>query len=229
MRSPVSAALLTFVLAGASTASAQTGTAISLVPVDGARFDVAAHVGRQSVNRHGADQSWDRWYESASVALAAGYLWTPHLKTEVDVTRAGEARMSIPEMIPVPGQAYPYTRSRQHTFTTTTASGGVVYQFFENAWFHPFVGAGVSVRHERQRAGAEPGAPEYRIDSRLLIPALPARDALATSTVSARPFARTGFKLYVSPRAFVRTDLDLSFSRRGSDAAVWRAGIGVDF
>ena len=44
-----------------------------------------------------------------------------------------------------------------------------------------------------------------------------------------RPFATVGFKLYVSERAFIRSDVQTTFSTRGVETARWRAGMGVDF
>ena len=43
-----------------------------------------------------------------------------------------------------------------------------------------------------------------------------------------RPFATFGVKAYVTPRAFVRTDLRLVFDK-GIDEALVRFGLGVDF
>jgi hypothetical protein len=38
-----------------------------------------------------------------------------------------------------------------------------------------------------------------------------------------------GFKVYVSERAFIRTDLRTSWSSDGLAAMAWRNGIGFDF
>jgi len=45
---------------------------------------------------------------------------------------------------------------------------------------------------------------------------------------SARPVVGAGFKLYVSERAFIRSELRSSFSNRRAEHVTWAAGIGVD-
>jgi hypothetical protein len=45
----------------------------------------------------------------------------------------------------------------------------------------------------------------------------------------ARPFVSAGFKMYVSERAFIRTDLRTSLSSDGMTTLGWRNGIGFDF
>jgi hypothetical protein len=46
---------------------------------------------------------------------------------------------------------------------------------------------------------------------------------------SGRPYLATGFKLYLSDHAFIRTDLRTSWSSHGLAALGWRSGVGVDF
>ena len=58
---------------------------------------------------------------------------------------------------------------------------------------------------------------------------LPAATTDWEASVTARPFATGGFKWYISERAFFRGDLRTSFSSKGGDAVVWRAGVGFDF
>jgi hypothetical protein len=43
------------------------------------------------------------------------------------------------------------------------------------------------------------------------------------------PFVGAGFKVYVSERAFIRTDLRTSWSSEGLNTLAWRNGIGFDF
>jgi hypothetical protein len=49
------------------------------------------------------------------------------------------------------------------------------------------------------------------------------------TTYTARPLLYTGFKWYVSERAFVRSDLRSSFSKDRAESVTWRVGIGFDF
>jgi hypothetical protein len=211
-------------LVSASTASAQTS--ITLSPPDRDRWDVAVQAGRQGVDRSDIGDDWNGWYESGAVSASAGYYFTPHLKIEADVSRAGEATLYVQDQsVVVPGQSWPYPRIRDHRFRTTTASGAVLWQFLENQWFHPFAGAGVLVLHERQRADALPPQ-EIRGLPPFVLPALP---ELRVSRFAAQPFLTTGFKVYVGKQAFIRTDLRVGVGRGGAESAVWRAGIGIDF
>jgi hypothetical protein len=45
----------------------------------------------------------------------------------------------------------------------------------------------------------------------------------------ARPVVGTGFKWYVSERAFVRSDLRSAISRDRAESVTWRVGVGFDF
>lgn len=74
------------------------------------------------------------------------------------------------------------------------ASAGLVGQFFDNTWFHPFVSAGLEI----VRLGA-------------------------------RPYVAAGFKVYVSERAFIRSDVRTSWSSDGFAALAWHRGVGFDF
>ena len=46
---------------------------------------------------------------------------------------------------------------------------------------------------------------------------------------AARPYRATGFKAYVSERAFIRTDVRTSWSTDGLAALGWHSGVGLDF
>ena len=52
-------------------------------------------------------------------------------------------------------------------------------------------------------------------------------DLVDTIAVRTRPFVTTGFKAYISDRAFFRGDVKLDFGSR-VEQVVWRAGFGVD-
>jgi hypothetical protein len=209
-------------------AAAQTTATVSLVPDRWTRWDVTAQVGRQGVNKSEFGSDWNGWYESGSFAAAAGFSWTPNVKLELDVMRAGRARLYQSEQVLIPGDPVQYFRSREHHFSTTTTAASVVYQAFENRWFHPFAGGGVEIMREARRSDASQQS-AFRNGIVILPPASVALPAESAVWTTARPFATTGFKVYVSPRAFLRSDLRVGFSRRGAESAVWRAGVGFDF
>lgn len=210
----------------ASTVAAQDvapGSALTLTPPDSSRWDASAHL--TWLGRH-LDQSfgWDRWYEVAAGGAIVGYYWTSHLKTEFDVSTSTQGETYSVEPIP---PAFPSFVQRDHEFRLTTASAALNVQFFENAWFHPFAGAGVELIREREH-----------IETTTSI--VPPRDPRVPPVISppqvetqlrhvARPFVSAGFKVYVSERAFIRTDLRTSWASDGVTTLAWRNGFGFDF
>jgi hypothetical protein len=103
-----------------------------------------------------------------------------------------------------------------------------VYQFFDNQWVHPFVGAGAELVRERHTADALP-AQTLRLSTTVpnqILPALPAIDSVSYSV---RPLVTGGFKFYVSPRAFARLEVRTAFSADRPLALQWRGGVGFDF
>jgi hypothetical protein len=206
-------------------ADAQT---VTLTPERPARWDVAAHAGWLGVNKSDVvDTGWNDWYDAAAFTASTGYHWTSHLRAEAEVTTATRAEIDTYDMLAVPSDAFPYSRSRRHFFRYRAASVGVSYQFFENAWFHPFVGVGVDVVHESTRTELASTIISFRDPRPPII--LPAAATDWEASVTARPFATAGFKWYVAEKAFIRSELRSSFSPQGGESVVWRAGVGVDF
>ena len=209
------------------TASAQDfprTSGVTLSPASLSRWDAAAHVTWLG-QRMSQPQDWDRWYGVASGGGDIGYYWTPHLKVEFDVATSTEGESYSYEQIPVPGAPFPPFIERDHAFHVTTAALGLNVQFFENAWFHPFIGAGVELRREREHV-------------RTTAPLVITRDGRAVSLAAedetrvrygGRPFVATGFKGYVSERVFIRTDVRTAWSDDGLTGMAWRTGVGVDF
>jgi hypothetical protein len=160
--------------------------------------------------------------------VSANRYLTPHLSLELDARRSATADTYAAETV-FDSAGTAFFRTQRHQFTTTSVAGGASYQAFENRWFHPFVGGGLEVMRERQRSDPSQQSPSFR--NGILIPppaglALPATESRSTTV---RPYAGTGFKVYVSPHAFLKTDVRLSLSRRGAESAVWRAGVGLEF
>ena len=202
-------------LFGAHAAAAQERPVISLAPAEPARWDLAGHVGWLGSNKSDIGADWNDWYNAASAGVTAGYYFTPHFKTEVQTAISRQGRIYSLELIPNPGGAFPISRSHEHFFGASAFSAGVSRQFFENQWFHPFVGGGLEIVRET-----------HRIDTaQQFIP------VTGTTEVSwaARPYLATGFKWYMAERGFVRSELRTSFSQRGPEHVVWATGLGVDF
>jgi len=191
------------------------------------RWDVAGQL--SMLNRNTSDLSrWDHWYSVAAVNGTAGYYWSPHFKTEVEVGFAGDGTIDAAEETPVPGQSFPYSRYRDHRLQETTVGATGLYQFFENQWVHPFVGGGVEVVRERHVADALPAA-TIRFSTAVPSLQLPVVPAVDTVTYSVRPVLAGGFKFYVTPHAFVRADVRTAASTQRPVAWNWRGGIGFDF
>ena len=172
---------------------------------------------------------WDRWYAAAKADVTVGRYWTPNFKTELELGTATGANIDGHEPVVVPGSSFPFQRYREHRLRDTTTVGATaVYQFFDNQWVHPFVGAGIELAREHHVAAA---LPEETVRFSTTVPTLrlPAVPAIDAVTYSVRPLVSAGFKFYVSPRAFVRTEARTSFTADGPVALQWFGGIGFDF
>ena len=212
-------------LAVAADVGAQQSTHLTL-PTDG-RWDVAGQLAL--LNRNKSDLSgWDQWYSAAAVDGSAGRYWTPHFKTEFEVGTAGQGTIDGQESTPFPGSSFPYQRYREHKLRETTFGATALYQFFDNQWVHPFVGAGVELAREQHVADSLP-AETVRLSTTVPSLRLPAVPAIDTVTYSVRPLVTGGFKFYVTPHAFVRTEVRTSLSADRPLALQWRGGIGFDF
>lgn len=214
-------------LVTAGHASAQDRPIVSLMPAQPSRWDVAGHLGwfgsRSDV--FSGFSGGDDWFEAGSFAVSTGFYWTPHVKLELDAATTSEGEAVAFESIAIPGQIYPFYRSRQYRLRSTGLSGGVAYQFLENRWFHPFLGAGFDLVRRRVDADPTQQGPPPRS------PAPPIPDLPGSTTVSytGRPFVGGGFKVYGSERVFFRTDVRFTLSSEGAKSVVWRAGAGFDF
>jgi len=211
-------------MAAAESAQAQQPSTLPL-PSPG-RWDTAGQLAL--LNRNRSDLSrWDGWYSAPAIDATAGRYWTPHFKTEFEIGAAGRGRVDGEESA-VAGSTVLFPRSREHTLQESTFGATAQYQFFENQWVHPFIGIGAEIVRERHAADALPGQ-TIRVSTvapNLILPPLPAIDSL---TWSVRPLVTGGFKFYVSPRAFLRTEVRTALSAERALAVQWRGGVGFDF
>ena len=202
-----------------SPVSAQT-TGVTLQPADFARWDAAFHLGWLGVNKAEIAPEWNNWNGTASFGGSGGYYLTPHVKVALDIARGTQGRI------------YSYTnyiggRPRQDEFRTMTLTGTIAYQFLDNAWVHPFVGAGIDVVRETARVTL----PQYVFWPSPTVPmvVVPPQPGDWQSSVDARPMLTAGFKGYVSERAFLRSELRAAFSSKRTESVEWRSGFGFDF
>ena len=201
---------------------------LTLTPPNAPQWDAAVNVGWLGADTSDIGAEWNRWYDTATFDAGAGRYLTPHVKVEFDVATGVKTSVLGFEPASIPESPYTYPRARPHTFHAMGVSGGLAYQFFESSWFHPFVGGGVAVIHETQRAERLPAEPRF-VDVRrppVLLPELPPIDE---STTVARPFLTLGFKTYATERLFFRSDLRVTASSTGAESVAWRGGMGVDF
>lgn len=189
------------------------------------QWDVTGQLGL--LNRNKAELAgYDRWYSVAAIDASAGRYWTPHFKLELDVGTAGEGEIDTAEPASAPGLPFPFPRYRDQRLRETTVGATAMYQFLENQWVHPFVGAGVELVHERQVAEGLPSTIVTIASAPVRLPAVAAVDAV---NYSVRPLVTGGFKFYVTPHAFIRTDVRASLTSDFPAALQWRGGLGIDF
>ena len=182
------------------------------------RWDVAGQLALLNRNKTELGSRWDHWYEAPLIQGSAGHYWTPHIKTELEIAASGQGTIGVEEDL----------RYREHMLRESTVGATAVYQFLDNQWVHPFVGAGLEVARERHVAESLPSSVE-RFPTTALPLTLRPVPAIDNVSYSVRPVVAGGFKFYVSQRAFVRTEVRTSFSADRPLAIQWRGGVGIDF
>jgi hypothetical protein len=207
-------------VAGCGVAAAQEAPARPL-----SRGDLHFVLGWQNLHTGGTAISND-WVNSILFGGAgAGWYWTDHLKTQVDFgggTRAHQFRYNPEFSTSAQTPQYSELAIRQDSVAIAQH-----YQFFRNQWFHPHVGAGVDIARETT---TETYQPIFAFDNvtRTTRQITPARTEGPDHRFVARPFVETGFKAYMSRRAFFTSDMRLMV-RGGVDEVLFRLGFGIDF
>ncbi len=214
---------LSLVLAAAVLLAAWDASAQSTPLVRG---DVSGTLGVQSVNARDESFYRTRRFEGGFYGgVSGGWYWTEHLKSEIDFGARTKGKVWIAAPVLLNGAQTYYPTDKM--FSRDTLAVGQQYQFFHNAWFHPHLGAGANLTWERStlhRAAATVYDPVTRT-SRIVSPER--TDAARTDFV-VNPYVEAGFKGYMTPRTFFRSDLRVTF-HRGVDDVVTRFGFGFDF
>jgi len=189
------------------------------------RADIGGSIGWFNADK-GELVEYDSWYNrSVFGGVSLGWYWTDNLKTELEVGVSSRAEREV--------YVYRVEAGRQTSFESTFHFGtrriavGQQYQFFRNAWFHPYLAAGVDVTWESIEHEDGP-VNVYDAAARTVVETRPARIYPRETPQHTRPFAGFGFKSYMTPRSFFRSDLKLVF-RDGVDEMLLRLGFGVDF
>ena len=215
--------LLFFPFLLAASADAQT---VSLTSPNPRRWDASVTVGWLGGDKEGVARRWNDWYDTFATSIDFGRYWTSHLKIEAGATFTTEGDVYSEQMLSIPGEPSPIFFSREHRFAIRAASLGGAYQFFENTWVHPFLGAGLQLAWERERIQT-PFSPVSGRGGRPL--PIPNPTVVGDTRFDPLPFVTGGAKLYVHERGFIRTDLSAAFDARGAARVWWRVGGGVDF
>jgi hypothetical protein len=190
------------------------------------RFDVAATAGLTEARPPETPTSYYQdWYADGRFAGSIGYYWNKNIKTEFEHAWTAEGSRSVFEYSTVRGQPYPIQYEQFFQLQQTTLR--MVWQFGDNQWVHPYVSAGAVLDVERQR---------------LHRPVIHQLDALGRPVVvpEQRDFDKHteyrggvalgfGTKLYMSPRAFFNTGVNVTYSRPDSGTVNLFAGFGIDF
>jgi len=210
----------------ASSAAARQAADIPPAPMRG---DVHVVIGWQNLRMDPSEDGFgpnDNWSNSILFGGAgAGWYWTEHLKTQVDFGGGTEAEHYRYRQLTLNGQQASEI-SQVHVQQQSLAISQQ-YQFFRNQWFHPHLGAGVDIGRETRTARYEPifaFDPALRITRQIA----PARVEPSRTRTVVRPFVQTGFKAYMTRRAFFTSDVRL-MARGGIDEVLFRFGFGIDF
>jgi hypothetical protein len=192
-----------------------------------ARADVAGTVAWLNTNRPDrSGQQYNNWNNHGLYGAATGgWYWTDHHKTEVEFGVSNRIRFQDYESTVVDG-LNTYSLSRQ-TISSRRVSISEHYQFFRNALFHPHVGAGVDLAWVETTRNADPIF-VYDSVGRVSRQVRPAVVTGPDTALQARLFGEVGFKAYMTPRSFFRSDLRLG-GRQHLDEVLFRFGFGVDF
>jgi len=191
------------------------------------RADLSGSLGWFNASKADLDSSpYNDWYgRSLHGGVAAGWYWTDHLKSEIDVSGTTNARLYGYPPVVIGG--HPGNTAVEYVIGTRKLAVTQLYQGLRNQWVHPYAGLGVEMTWERI---TEHHGPTFIFDPvvRTTRQVLPERTIGPRTDLVARPVGSLGLKAYVTSRAFIRGDLRIAF-RGGIDEVLLRCGFGVDF
>jgi hypothetical protein len=203
-----------------------TGTADAQTPPRLPKNDVTVSLGWFG-SRYPGLERYNRWHQSLLSGAGGGRYWTDHFKSEVEAAWLSRVNAESYELQNLDGgPAYVRTENR---FQNVKFSLGQLYQFGENAWVHPYLGAGADIDYlrsteERPAQLATIPVPNGRTPSQLAV----SKSSERETSVSVHPFVKGGFKMYASDRVFFTTEWKLGLGN-GLQHALWKTGFGVDF
>lgn len=195
-------------------------------PPDLPRADAHVVLGWQNLHKEQPQDYSDDWLNGIFYGGAgAGWFWTDHLKTQVDFGAGTKAHQYRNRQLTIDGN--PAYESSRAAIRQQSVAISQQYQFFRNQWFHPHVAAGVDLARETTREEFQPVIVFDNV-THLTRTVTPARTEGPTDRFIARVFGETGFKAYMTRKAFFTGDMRIMF-RGGIDEVLFRAGFGFDF
>jgi len=182
------------------------------------KWDIGTTVGLLGANKRDFGRSGSYNNDpSLSVNLDVGRYLTTHLKADAGLTWNNSRSFydyNFSQTSPTEPGSYTI-----RTVRPTILSGAVTYQFFENAFTHPYVTTGLrlAILPEHRET--------YSFDnfvSRI-------ETSVKQTSLQARPFGAVGFKSYFNERWFMRSELLVAWDAHGVSHGVGRIGFGIDF
>jgi hypothetical protein len=195
-------------------------------------WDLGATIGSIGVSPETPHERYgDDWFFEGRYAVSIGKYWTEHIKTELEFAHSGEGSRYVQQFVNVPGVPPHYSIPGEEHNRLQQLSARVVYQFFDNAWVHPYVFSGASFDINRRRTDIPPNyyyppvTPQNRPAPILVTPA-----RVEGPDTTWRPAAvfGTGAKMYMTPRAFFNAAAIGTIGKR-LDTVSFIAGFGIDF
>lgn len=173
-----------------------------------------------AVNRGG----WDTPSALGSVSVAR--YWNSHLKTELGFTGLTGREGYDDALVTLPSGQVAQTFNTLHGRQQQIVASGI-YQFFDNAFAHPYVAAGVRVGllHIESRRSPYASIFQNTTYQAVLLP----EQTSSTNEVQVRPFVALGSKAYFSERVFARPEVMVALSPRGISQLGLSLGFGFDF
>jgi hypothetical protein len=168
----------------------------------------------------------NNWSPSWTTSLDVGHFWNSHLKTEGGLSFLQRYETATSEELTLAGgqRSYVFTRNEIRQTQVTAAA---TWQFFENAFAHPYVSGGARIgllRIDSHRESYLPPLPGSVIGP---VPIRP--DEQHSLQARIRPFVAVGSKSYFNERSFVRPEMMLGFNGNGLSQFGARLLFGVDF
>ena len=209
--------------------------ALSLAPLAGAhaqtapprvtRSDLSGTVAWFNADK-GELVEYNDWYNRSIYGGGSfGWYWTDHLKSEIDFGVSSKAEKETYRRDQIDGADV--SIESLYGFSTRRLAFAQQYQFFRNAWFHPFLAGGLDLTWETI---------EEREQAIFIFNPIAGRTGFAGGEVvhpadtdlHVRPFVTFGFKAYMTQRSFFRSDMKFVV-KHGVDEVLVRFGVGVDF